>query len=106
MQETVRIGIKKWLATRGHSMSKANDELLIETLWEEVRGMDAYDNGQPAFANAVEYIRADEVEQLKGQLAMAADILRRYRNLPVGGYGQLLGSGAVDEAADAFLETQ
>lgn len=61
---------------------------------------------KPAFANAVEYIRADEVEQLKGQLATAADILRRYRNLPVGGYGQLLGSGAVDEAADAFLETQ
>jgi hypothetical protein len=49
---------------------------------------------------------ADEIERLKSQLATATDILGRYRSLPVGGYGQLLGSGDVDEAADNFLETQ
>jgi hypothetical protein len=38
--------------------------------------------------------------------AMATDILRRYRSLPVGGYGQMLGSGDVDKAADDFLETR
>ncbi len=49
---------------------------------------------------------ADEIERLEAQLTIAADILRRYRKLPVGGYGQLLASGAVDSAADDFLEAQ
>lgn len=39
---------------------------------------------------------AHEIEQLR-------DVLRMYRKLPVGGYGQLLGSGKVDEAADRLL---
>ena len=39
---------------------------------------------------------AIEIEQLR-------DVLRMYRKLPVGGYGQLLGSGKADEAADRLL---
>ena len=38
----------------------------------------------------------DEVEQLR-------KVLRMYRDLPSGGYGQLLGSGKADEAADRLL---
>ena len=51
-------------------------------------------------------VRTDDVNRLKSQLATATDILRRYRSLPVGGYGQMLGSGDVDKAADDFLETR
>lgn len=52
MQDTVRIGIKKWLATRGYpAVTHMNDELLIESLWQEVRiSCDVHENGKPKFA--------------------------------------------------------
>lgn len=37
------------------------------------------------------------------KLAAATKVITDFRNLPVGGYGQLLGSGGVAHAADEFL---
>lgn len=44
-----------------------------------------------------------DLRLILGKLAAATEALRKYRALPVGGYGQLLGPGRAIDAADAVL---
>jgi hypothetical protein len=44
-----------------------------------------------------------DLRLIVGKVAEAEKILRDFRALPVGGYGQLLGPGSVSDAADKFL---
>lgn len=53
--------------------------------------------------DCLERMVPSDLRMILAKLADAVDVLERYRKLPVGGYGQLLGSGKVDDAADAVL---
>ena len=56
--------------------------------------------------DCLERMVPSDLRIILGRLAAATKIITDFNTLPVGGYGQLLGSGRVSQAADDFLGEQ